>query len=232
MASNPFKIFLDAAQAIPGFSSNKPYAQASYTELGTPLYQPTAYCGPPPPMQQCDPQTNPKNTAMISRFSKVRRWTKIARMCSYSFSALFSIFMESIMFYVTYKHYKTKDLTTYGRPEGPWAANTKVWPTYMLAAASIVTSLFSLVSLIALCCRAKRVGKVFGLIYTIAHISSWVAVSATYRIAKTGDDLWGWSCSDVAKEIQQQLGSDVLNFESLCTLQASFSPLMLLCNSA
>ncbi|KIX06281.1 uncharacterized protein Z518_04256 [Rhinocladiella mackenziei CBS 650.93] len=219
MAPNPFKFFL--SQSITGFGNNKSHAQAGYSDLGVPLCPPTPYFGPSPTAQQCDPKASPKHEVLLERFGKIRRWTKIASALSHFISGLLSIFMESAMFYVTYRFYKTKDITTEDRPWGPWPQETKLWPTFMLAAASVVTSLLALAFLIALCCRSKRKAAAFSLLYVLVHIVGWVVISALYRIGKSDNDLWGWSCTDQAKEIQNQLGSDVLNFESLCKLQGS-----------
>lgn len=226
MPSNIFQSVLGAAQAIPGFGNNKPHAQVHYSEQGMPL------CNPPPQyghLQQCDPHITPKHQVLLERFRKLRRWTKIAVALSSTISALLSVFMESIMIYATYKFYKTKDLYVEGRPWGPWARNTELWPSYMLAGASLVTLLLAFALLIALCCRAKRKATFFSLLGALAHIIFWIVISVLYRVGKTEKDLWGWSCTDKAKAIQDQLGSDVLDFESLCTLQVrSSSPCQLL----
>jgi small-conductance mechanosensitive channel len=218
MASTAYKAFMSAAQALPGFNtSNKPYAQVSYADLsaqGMPLTQQQSY-------QPCQPNVTPRHEILFQRFRRIRRWTKIAVVFSHVFSGLFSVFMEAVMFYVTYTFYKTKDYPMPDRPWGPWPKSTKLWPTYMLAAASVVTTLLSLGMLIALCCRAKRKAAFFSILYMLVHVICWAIVAVLYRVGKTGDDLWGWSCNDKAKEIQKTLGSSVLNFQSLCKFQVS-----------
>lgn len=220
MAQNVFQTFLGVAQSIPGFSNRKPYAQIHTTEQGTPLCHPTPY-GSGPPNYHVDPKMSPKHEVLRSRSHSVRRYIKITVICSHIFSGVLSLIMEIGMIFVAWKFYKTKDHPTPDRPWGPWPKEVKVWPTYMLAAASGMTALLSLCLLIALCCRAKRKAAFFSILYALVHIVFWVGTSATYRIAKKKDDLWGWSCSDQAKEIQKQLGSKVLNFDSLCTIQVS-----------
>lgn len=233
MASNIFQSALKAAQAIPGLGSsyNKLPTQVHHSEQGVPLCNPPQY--PPQygygyghgPPQQCDPHSmmrpSPKHEVLLGQFRKMRRWTKIAIALSSTISALLSVFMESIMIYVTYKHYKTKDLYVEGRAWGPWAKDTKLWPTYLLAGASLATLLMCFGLLVALCCRSKRKTALFSLLGAAVHIVFWVVISILYRVGKTNKDLWGWSCTDEAKAIQDQLGSNVLNFQSLCTLQVS-----------
>ena len=224
MAQNAFQTFLGAAQSLPGFGKNKPYAQIHTTEQSTPLCNPPYYGGgPPPAMHHGASKPSPKHEVLTSRFHSIRRYTKIAVVCSNVFSGIFSSIMESCMIFVTYKFYKTKDLDTPDRPWGPWPKETKLWPTYMLAASSGVTTILALCLLIALCCQAKRKAAFFSILYSVIHVVFWVGISVTYRIAKKKDDLWGWSCSDQAKEIQKQLGSGLLDFERLCTIQVSSS---------
>ncbi|EXJ64302.1 hypothetical protein A1O7_00638 [Cladophialophora yegresii CBS 114405] len=124
------------------------------------------------------------------------------------------------MIYVLYKFYSTRDIFMEDRPWGPWAKDRVVWPTFMFAAASIVTSLIALVALIALCWRSKRRLVFFSLVYVAMDIITWVIVAIVYRVEKTEKDLWGWSCTDKAKAIQQQLGKQA-DFTSLCKLQRS-----------
>jgi hypothetical protein len=223
MASTAYKAFMSAAQALPGFNtSHKPYTQISYADLsaqGMPL-TPQQSCEPSY-QQPYPPNVSPKHEILFQRFRKIRRWTKIAVVTSHVFSGLFSVFMEAVMFYVTYKFYKTKDYPTPDRPWGPWPKNAKLWPTYMLAAASVVTTLLSIGMLIALCCRAKRKAAFFSILYMLVHVVCWAIVAVLYRVGKTSDDLWGWSCTDQAKEVQKILGSSVLNFENLCKFQVS-----------
>ena len=222
MAQRVFQNFLGVAQSLPGFSNHKPYAQIHSTEQGTPLCNPAPYGTGSPPNYHLDPKMSPKHEVLTSRFHTIRRYIKIAVICSNIFSGILSLIMEIGMIFVTWKFYKTKDHPTPGRAWGPWPKETRLWPTYMLAAASGLTALLSLCLLIAQCCRAKRKAAFFSVLYSLVHIGFWIGISATYRIAKKKDDLWGWSCSEQAKEIQKQLGSKVLNFESLCNIQVSF----------
>lgn len=94
-----------------------------------------------------------------------------------------------------------------------------LWPTFMLASAAIITLLVALAQLIAACCRAKHQVTFFSVLYTLINVLAWGVVAALYRIFKTDKDLWGWSCLDTAKEIQHELGSQILDFNLLCKIQ-------------
>lgn len=135
------------------------------------------------------------------------------------------------MIYVLIKYYQTKNDKGAGR-NTPWSANTVVWPTYMLAAASGVTLVTTIFALFALCCgKAKgneRKSKIWTTVLKYAiHVISWLIIAVLYRVFKTGDDLWGWSCSDRAKAIQFAFKSD-LDFSALCNIQVSASNFLLL----
>ncbi|KIW24218.1 uncharacterized protein PV07_09946 [Cladophialophora immunda] len=209
---------LKSTNGIPEFSNDKSHAHIRWTEmLPDDLRDYERHTS----MQKNEHLVNPRREFLLRQYNKFRRWASIAAGITSVISALLSAFMESIMIYTIYKFYTTKTLFVEGRPWGPWARDSVLWPTFMLAVASIVTSLLALTALVALWCRAKHKAAFFSLLYAAVHIVAWVVVSVLYRVEKTEKDLWGWSCTDKARAIQQQLGSRKLNFESLCRLQAS-----------
>ena len=53
-----------------------------------------------------------------------------------------------------------------------------------------------------------------------AHLAVWIATAVAYRVGKTGKDLWGWSCSTAAQDIQKTFPE--VNFDFLCSFQVSF----------
>lgn len=164
------------------------------------------------------PKPNVK-AELLSRYSRLSHWTRIAAAASNIISSILSIAIEAIMIYVTYKFYKTRHIPTPSQSWGPWPRNPVLWPTFMLASAAIITLLVALAHLIAACCRAKHQVTFFSVLYTLINVLAWGVVAALYRIFKTDKDLWGWSCLDTAKEIQHELGSQVLDFNLLCKIQ-------------
>lgn len=211
--------FLGAAQSLPGFNSSQQGHNTGYTNLpgqGVPLCYPA-----PSSNNQCyEPKLQPKHEVEYRRFSKLRRWVKIIVAISHVCSCLFALVMEVAMCYMMYKFYKTKDDSAYGR-SSPWAKNTKLWPTIILLAASGVTVLLSVAILVALCCLSKKKKAMFSISYSLIHIGAWVGVVVLYRVGKTGDDLWGWSCSSEAGKIQS-LYKHELDFSAMCNTQVSF----------
>lgn len=125
------------------------------------------------------------------------------------------------MAFMLYKFYTTKNHMVNGR--GPWAEDTKLWPTWLLFAASGVTLVITVASLVMVCCskKARKSSLVWLTVAKYAvHIFAWLAVTAFYRMGKTGSDLWGWSCGDKAAAIQSEFQSQV-DFSGLCNIQVS-----------
>ena len=51
-----------------------------------------------------------------------------------------------------------------------------------------------------------------------AHVIVWAVTMGLFKMANTGHDLWGHSCSPQADAIQEQVKS-FLDFGKLCMLQ-------------
>jgi magnesium-transporting ATPase (P-type) len=209
---------LQATQFGPRYSTDKSGVYSNYSEVL--LHDSRHHERQSSTQSDGSSQCNPKRDWLVRHYQRVRRWAKIVSAASNVVSGLISAVIESIMIYVLYKFYSTSGIYIEDRPWGPWAKDSVVWPTFMFAAASIITSLIALAALIALCCRSKRKAASFSLIYVAVHIVTWVVVTIVYRVEKTEKDLWGWSCTDKAKAIQQQIGGQV-DFEGLCKLQVS-----------
>lgn len=143
--------------------------------------------------------------------------------------------MDGIMVYVLYKFYTTRSIPAPGR-KSPWAKGTQLWPAFLLLVASFITLCIDLAALIAACFshrarkhdhrastrkRAMRVESTFNKVGYAVFVVKWIAVFILYRVGRTSKDLWGWSCDDKAKKIQQYYIVH-LNFEKLCTEQVGF----------
>ncbi|KAK5089309.1 hypothetical protein LTR70_007106 [Exophiala xenobiotica] len=214
----PLQAFLGAAQSLPGFSSSQQGHNIGYASLpdqGVPL----CYPAPAYASHFYEPKLQPKHEADIHRFTKLRRWVKVIVTISHVCSCSFSLVMEVAMCYMVYKFRGTKDDPAYGR-SSPWAKHTKLWPTIMLLAASGATVLLSFATLVAFYRLSKKKNTMFSILYNLIHIGAWVVVAVLYRVGKTGEDLWGWSCSSKAEKIQS-LYKDKLDFSALCETQTA-----------
>ena len=54
---------------------------------------------------------------------------------------------------------------------------------------------------------------------TAIEIGFWVTITTVYREERKRNDLWGWSCTAIAKDLQNGGGS--ADFSKLCNLQVS-----------
>jgi hypothetical protein len=116
---------------------------------------------------------------------------------------------------------------------GPWAHNTKLWPTIMyftIALASVVLNMIMLVAYwmsVKAANRASLVVTWFDILVIAGNLGVWAAAVAVYKGEKdkegVSNDLWGWSCSDAAANIQGSFDG-VLNFNNLCNFQVYFFP--------
>lgn len=101
-----------------------------------------------------------------------------------------------------------------------WPQDPKIWPTILLLVSAALTLSVSIAPLIVQClypqrfvARWKWVAVNYGM-----QIIAWIVVSILYRTEKALDDLWGWSCSEVAQKLQGDGHADVA-FHDLCTVQ-------------
>jgi hypothetical protein len=179
----------------------------------------------------CNHSYSPQNDRRRAsgQSSKGRRYLAIVLLLSKCVSAALSALMESSMVYMMYKYKATRSISN-AEYAGPWPKNPKLWPTLLLAVASGLTLLLTVGSVLSQICKTLRkssqTAKSRPLVTTVkyaVHIGTWACVAVAYRLGKTGDDLWGWSCSDSAKAIQKAFESDV-NFSSLCKLQVCIEP--------
>ena len=113
---------------------------------------------------------------------------------------------------------------------GPWARNTKAWPTYMYFALALISVVLDGVVLLAYlhnirtANRAAALATSFALAIVFGHVVVWVVGVALYRTEKDkngiSNDLWGWACSQGADRIQASFLEDI-DFAKYCNVQAS-----------
>jgi hypothetical protein len=129
------------------------------------------------------------------------------------------------MSYALIKYYLTRNHLISGNVH-PWVTPATLWPTYMLLGIAIVTFFMNLITLSSYCCGVDAANKVnsaasiIGYVMQGAHVLVWGAAMGLFRMAKTGKDLWGYSCSPLTDKIQAEVESFV-DFGKLCTMQVS-----------
>jgi hypothetical protein len=192
----------------PAMSSTHSYHQmkpipANYNHL-VPTTYPEGRPEPPSQLQQ--------------EISTTKKRVRAVRMLSRTGSVIFNSIIFAIMAFVTSIFLSTRHDKVNNR--NVWPADSKTWPTYMLLTASLVTLALEVFILCAYWFRYSRAEKSWKLVLVehLAHFLLWLVVTFLYRYEKTLNDVWGWSCSDIAKTLQEDLNSSV-NFARLCVLQ-------------
>ncbi|RDL36136.1 uncharacterized protein BP5553_06748 [Venustampulla echinocandica] len=168
-------------------------------------------------------------TPTIAEYEKkdlrYKRVIRVLRFISRFVSLVLNGIMMGTMSYSIVKYYLTKNRVVAGNLH-PWGSTSaKVWPSFMLLAIATVTFFLNLITLCAYCCggvkaanKASNFTSYAGYLFTAAHFVSWAIAAGLYRFARTGNDLWGYSCSNAADSIQEQVAS-FLDFGKLCTMQ-------------
>lgn len=112
------------------------------------------------------------------------------------------------------------------KARGPWAKQTKTWPTTVLLVTSTISFLVSAVIMaayvrgIGAANAAHEYGSFLGFGVFATHVGMWIAVAVAYRAGKDGNDLWGWTCDEKAMKIQKPF-EKVINFKRYCDIQTS-----------
>jgi len=124
--------------------------------------------------------------------------------------------------HMLYKYETTKGIIRNNR--NPWAKGTTIWPTIILLTTSSLTVLVSLFLFASYFRGVKHANQVYYrysvplLVAEICtHLGIWIATAVSYRVGKTGKDLWGWSCSPKAQAIQAVFKE--VDFSFLCGIQ-------------
>ena len=142
---------------------------------------------------------------------------KRMRQTSRSVSACTSAFMFAAMTAISIIFANTQSERIDGRPI--WPREPEEWPTYLLLVGAGVSLLTAIVTMLMFCCCYERASRSWKLILLLnsVEVTYWIIVAVVYRKEKRLNDLWGWSCSEIADELQAGGGS--VHFDRLCVLQ-------------
>ncbi|ERF71360.1 hypothetical protein EPUS_03515 [Endocarpon pusillum Z07020] len=143
---------------------------------------------------------------------------------------LLALYMIATMSLTFRKYFNTRhiiiDVPGPTGPRGPWAGQTKTWPTTVLLVTSTLSFIISAVVMasyvrgVHAANAAHEYGSYLGFGIFAAHVGMWIAVAVAYRTGKDGNDLWGWTCDERAMNIQKAF-ERVINFKRYCDIQTS-----------
>lgn len=170
---------------------------------------------------QRPPATDFTNASRIPKFKKYIRFFLVLGFVSHSLSSILNGLMFGLMIFTYGTFARTKN--TIVEAKQAWPENAKTWPTIMLLIIAGITLLASAAGLISKCfCIRKRTSWKLVLLGYGLHIGSWIIVTFLYRYEKglhgTNNDLWGWSCGNSAKELENDLHVNI-DFSLLCRVQ-------------
>jgi len=128
------------------------------------------------------------------------------------------------MAYSLERYLKTRNIQVNGYIS-IWAQPTVLWPTIMLLTVAFTSFVINFGIICSYCCRSvkaanaiDRYATIFGILALVAEVIVWAVTTGLYKMANTGHDLWGWSCSPASDQIQPLVQS-FLDFGQLCTVQ-------------
>lgn len=152
--------------------------------------------------------------------SRLQNLLRILNLGSRILSSILNITMFAIMAFILVTFISSRHDVALAR--NIWPKNPKIWPTVLLLVSAALTLSVTIAPLIFqyLCSqRMTRSWKWVAVGYGL-QVIAWIIVSTVYRTEKALDDLWGWSCSDVAAKLQGDGHADVA-FHELCTVQGA-----------
>ncbi|KAL9115340.1 MAG: hypothetical protein Q9227_000661 [Pyrenula ochraceoflavens] len=170
---------------------------------------------------------------MIAQDSSLKVRIRILRLFARFLSVLLSAYTAATMIQTLHKFYSTRhtlrEVSTPTGPvtRGPWALQTKTWPTYLLLVTSIITFFGSLIVVafylkgFKAANRANESVTYVTYVTFATHATVWIATAAAYRAGKTGEDLWGWTCKGQNMVELRESFEGVLDFKKQCNVQGS-----------
>ena len=143
------------------------------------------------------------------------------------FSTLMSGYCLGSMLYALITYNNTKDKTL-SNGQQPWSPTTVLWPTYLVLGTAALTLLMNIITMClyfkgsGAADRSDNVSGYIGIALAAVNAVVWAVNAGLFKMANTGNDLWGWSCSPAADALKDEV-QGVLNFNTLCQVQVSFS---------
>lgn len=204
-----------------------PYAQhtslSSMTSLGGAS---DSYYNPVNPA----PYTAANLSLVTTQDASLKKRIRILRLVSRILSLILSGATLAPITMTLVKYFQTRDqyFVVDGQSRTAWASGTIAWYTYMYFGVSAVSFVFDVAILISYCRGTKNANQTakyaayWSGFLTGAHVVVWAIAVGIYRYGKIPQDgkfrdLWGWSCSEAANEIQEQVTN--VDYSQYCSIQ-------------
>ena len=147
---------------------------------------------------------------------------KRIRLLARTISSVLNIVMFALMVFTITTFISTRHDSALGR--SIWPRDPETWQTWLLLGASGFSLVVAVGMLIFFCCNYEKATHSWKLVLLLTgmEIMFWIVITTIYRTEKKRDDLWGWSCTAVAKDLQNGGGS--VDFSKFCNLQVRSFP--------
>jgi len=152
-----------------------------------------------------------------------KRVIRVLRFITRSISFILSGLVLASLTYALVQYYLTRGRKISG-DASPWPQHPTLWSTYMLLAIAGVTFIMHFVVVCTYLCgvgaanKTNKITSYIGYALLAVRVVAWAAAAGLYKKANTGNDLWGYTCSDKADAIQDEVKS-YLNYNTLCVTQ-------------
>ncbi|KAK3697625.1 hypothetical protein LTR37_017363 [Vermiconidia calcicola] len=191
-------------------------------------YDPTYGYRPVAPL----PASDAKLVRLEARDAKLKQRIRQLRLISRSLAVFLSAATVVPLAMTLVKFFQTRDpyFSVDGEQRTAWAAETHTWYTYMYFGIALVSCVVDTLVLVFYCRGVKSANAVSqvagywsGALF-VGHVVVWTISVAIYRYGKelvdgSFQNLWGWTCSTAAEELQSQLTN--VNFSKYCTVQTT-----------
>ena len=187
-------------------------------------------------MLEPDPSHIPAtNNTAVDTDQSLKRWVRILKLITRLLNTALSAatLVPLLMTIVKFEQTKGVYFEVDGLQRTAWARDPITGYTFMYAGVSGVSFLLNFAVLVAYCCGVQAANRTHKLVdvWTWLQYGTmvvvWCASTALYRYGKEPvdgkfRDLWGWTCSNTAQQLQDQLTS--VDFARYCTVQVSIPP--------
>jgi len=168
------------------------------------------------------------------RDTRLKKGIRILRFASRILSALLAAATVTPLLITLVKYLQTRNttITVDGEQRTAWSSDTQTWFLYTYLAVSGISFILDTAILISYCKggvkSANKTAKYAGyysLALTLTHLVIWIVSVAIYRYGAAplpngkSKDLWGWTCSSGASEIQGQVNN--VNYSQYCAIQTT-----------
>ncbi|KAF2170693.1 hypothetical protein M409DRAFT_64326 [Zasmidium cellare ATCC 36951] len=169
---------------------------------------------------------------LTHRDTTLKRRIRLLRIISRLLATLVSLATLIPLLITLTKFLQTRDVhfTVNGKSRTAWANDSLPWYTYMYTAVAGVSFVLNFVVVVSYCRgiraanQAANVGTWWTWAVVLSHVVTWGVAAGVYRYGKPDKngkhrDLWGWTCSDTAQELQHVLAN--VDFARYCNIQSS-----------